>query len=334
MRVFVTGASGFIGSAIVRELLDAGYAVLGLARSDASAASVAAAGAQVHRGSLEDLESLRRGAAAADGVIHTAFIHGFNNYAPAAEKDGRAIETLGESLAGSKRPLIVTSGTLLLQRQGPFATEQDSPIPTFPRKSEAAAAALAKQGVHVSVLRLPPSVHGEGDHGFVPALIKIARDRGAAAYVGDGLNRWPGVHRLDVAHFYRLVLESGSAGANYHAIGDEGVPFREIAEVIGRHLSVPVISKSLEEAAEHFGWMALFAGIDGPASSAQTQKALAWRPIRAGLLEDIDKGTYFPPEHIGGAVAPLARVPGNFNCPDRLVPETQEEVVESEGLDQ
>jgi len=334
MKVFVTGATGFVGSAIVQELIHKGYQVLGLARSDAAAKSLAVAGAQVHRGDLGDTGSLRRGAAAADGVIHTAFIHDFLNYAPAAETDRRAIETLGAALAGSNRPLVVTSGTLLLQRQGPLATEEDSPNPSFPRKSEEAALSAASQGVRVLVLRLPPSVHGNGDHGFVPALIRIAREKGVSAYVGDGLNRWPGVHRLDVAHFYRLVLESGSAGANYHAIGDEGVPFREIAEVIGRHLSVPVISKSLEEAAEHFGWMALFAGIDGPASSAQTQKALAWRPIRAGLLEDIDKGTYFPPEHIGGAVAPLARVPGNFNCPDRLVPETQEEVVESEGLDQ
>src|SRR5216683_4686191 len=279
MRVFVTGASGFIGSAIVRELIDAGHKVLGLARSEAAAAHIAAAGADVHRGSLEDLESLRGGAVAADGVIHTAFIHDFSNYAPAAETDRRAIETLGAALTGSNRSLVVTSGTLLLQRQGPLAKEQDAPIPSFPRKSEQAAT-MASRDVRVCVLRLPPSVHGDGDHGFVPALIKLARENGNSAYVGDGLNRWPAVHRLDAAHLYRLILEQGGAGATYYGGADEGIPSRVIAEAICRGLNLPVVSKSREAAAGHFGWIARFLGIDGPASSAQTQQRLGWHPVQ------------------------------------------------------
>jgi nucleoside-diphosphate-sugar epimerase len=305
MRVFVTGATGFIGSAVVRELIAAGHQVLGLARSESAAASVAAAGAEVHRGSLDDPERLRSGAATADAVVHLAFIHDFNNYGPAAEADRRAIETLGEALAGSARPMVVTSGTLILQRKGPFATEEDVPMANFPRKSEQAALALASRGVRASVIRLASSVHGDGDHGFVPTLINIAREKSVSAYVGDGLNRWPAVHRLDAARLYRLALETGSAGARYHGIADEGIPTREIAEIIGRHLNVPVVSKSAEEAAGHFGWIGHFFAMDGPASSALTQEWLGWHPTQPGLIADLERGRYFEREWTGERAEPI-----------------------------
>jgi len=291
MKIFVTGATGFIGSAVVKDLLGAGHQVLGLARSDAKAQSLAAAGAQVHRGSLEDVESLRAAAAAADAVIHTAFIHDFSNYGPCAETDRRAIEALGDALAGTDRLLIVTSGTALLA-PGRLALEQDTTNGSFPRKSEEAAGSVASRGVRVSVLRLAPSVHGDGDHGFVPLLINLARQKGVSAYVGDGSNRWPAVHRLDAAHLYRLAVEKGSP-ANYHGVGDQGVPFREIAGVIGRRLNVPVVSKSPDEAAAHFGWFAHFAGLDCPASSDQTRQQLGWQPKQQGLIPDLDHPRYF-----------------------------------------
>ena len=295
MRIFVTGATGFIGSAIVQELVKAGHNVTGLARSDAAVKSLTAAGATVHRGDLQDLESLRAGAGAADGVIHAAFNHDFSKFKENCENERKAVEALGAALVGSERPLIITSGIGLLP-PGRLATEQTMPASPnpFPRVvSEEAARAVADRGVRVSIVRLPPSVHGEGDHGFVPTLINMARQKGASAYIGEGLNRWPAVHRLDAARLFRLASEKGAPRGYYHGVAEEGVAFRQIAEVIGRRLKVPVISKTPEEAADHFAWFAHFAAIDVPASSKQTQQNLGWHPTQPGLIADIDRPAYF-----------------------------------------
>ena len=291
MRVFVTGASGFIGSAVVQELIGAGHQVLGLARSDASAQTLLDAGAEVHRGSLDDLDSLRSGAAASDGVIHLAFNHDFSAYETAGETDRLAIEAMGSVLAGSDRPIVVTGGLAGFNLSRP-ATEDDQPEP-IARMSGPAAAALAARGVRASVVRLASSVHDRGDHGFVPTLINIARQTGVAAYVGDGLNRWPAVHRLDAARLFRLALEQGATGAIYHGAADEGIPMRDIATIIGRYLNLPVVSKTPAEAADHFGWMARFVGLDMPATSILTQQRLHWQPTHPGLLADLENGDYF-----------------------------------------
>src|SRR6201984_3666231 len=293
MKVCVTGATGFIGSAIVRELIDAGHQVLGLARSEAGAKSLIAAGAQVHRGGLKDVKSLRSGAAAADAVIHTAFIHDFSNFAENCEIDKRAIESLGSALEGSERPLLVTSG-LATVVQGRMATEQDAPLPasaSYPRASEVTAETLLKRGVRVSVVRLP-QVHNTVKQGLVTYAIAVARGKGVSAFVGAGLNRWAAVHVLDAARLYRLALEKQEAGARYHAVAEEGVPVRDIAAAIGRGLNVPVVSKSSEEAAAHFGWLGMFVGRDLTGSSLQTQRQLGWRPTGPGLIADLEQQSY------------------------------------------
>jgi len=290
MHVFVTGATGWVGATVVEDLIGAGHRVTGLTRSEAKAGALAAAGATVLHGTLDDLDVLRDAAQAADAVIHTAFSHDFANIAASAAQDSRAIETLGAALEGSDRPLLVTSGVAMLA-PGRVATEQDVPqvIPNWPRKSEEAARALAGRGVRAAVVRLAPSVHGLGDHGFIPILIRHARDKGVSAYVGDGLNRWPGVHRLDAARVYRLALEQGATESAYHAIADEGVAFRDIAEVIGRRLGIPVESRG----PDHFGWFGGFAGADMPASSARTRDVLGWTPTGPDLLSDIDQAGYY-----------------------------------------
>ena len=295
MRVFVTGATGFVGSAVVKELIHSGHQVLGLARSDAGAQSLIAAGADVHRGDLGNLESLRSGAARSDAVIHTAFNHDFSQYVANCEADRQVIEALGDALADSGKILIVTSGTgMANSAPGVLSTESDEPPSSkaVPRAaSEEAAVSVAARGIRTAIVRLP-QVHNTVKQGLVTLAIHIAREKGVSAYVGDGRNRWPAAHVLDTARLYRLALEKADAGDRFHAVAEEGVPLREIAEVVGRGLKVPVVSISPEEASGHFGWLAAFAGRDVPASSAQTRKKLGWNPTGPGLIADLENMSY------------------------------------------
>ncbi len=292
MRVFVTGAAGFIGTATTRELIANGHRVLGLARSDDNARALEAAGAEVHRGSLEDLDSLRTGAGETDGTIHLAFIHDFSKFAENGQIDKNAIDAMGDVLAESGKPFIVTSGTLMVA-PGRLATEEDPATPGLPRFSETAGLAFAARGVRAMAVRLPQVHGGDGKCGLVTWLLDIARQKGVSGYIGDGSNRWAGAHRLDVARLYRLALEKGLAGTSYHAVADEGVTARDIAEIIGRHLKLPVASIPAQDAAAHFGMIAMFAGRDGAASSALTQQWLGWKPTQIGLVADISRPDYF-----------------------------------------
>jgi nucleoside-diphosphate-sugar epimerase len=295
MRVFVTGASGFVGSAVVKELLQAGHQVLGMVRSDSGAEAVKQAGAAPYRGDIYDLDSLQKGAAQCDAVIHTAFNHDFTKFKDNCETDRKVIMALGAALAGTNKPLVVTSGVGLLN-YGRLVTENDK-VPgsdVIPRAaSEEAAYAVAEHGVNAYIVRLPPSVHAAGDHGFVPILIGIAKEKGAAAYVGEGNNHWPAVHRLDAAVLYRLIIEKQPAQKVYHAVAEEGIPFKQITAAIGKALQVPVESKDGADAEAHFGWFKHFASIGCPASSAQTRETLGWKPVQAGLLEELVPGVYF-----------------------------------------
>jgi nucleoside-diphosphate-sugar epimerase len=306
MRIFVTGASGWIGSAVVPELIGAGHRVVGLARSDASAAALTAAGAEVVAGTLDDLDTLASAAAASDGVIHLAFKHDIafsGDFEGAANADRRAVETFGDALAGTGRPFVLASGLLGLA-PGRVASERDghdrdpaaAATGAGPQARHATAElvlSFASRGVRSSIVRLPPTNHGDGDNGFMAFLIGIAREKGVSGYVGDGASRWPAVHRLDSARLFKLAVEKAPAGSTLHAVADEGVPIRDIAEVIGRHLELPVVSVAPEDAGEHFGWMGGFVGLDAPASSELTRELLGWEPTQPGLIEDLDEGHYF-----------------------------------------
>ncbi|QYA16718.1 SDR family oxidoreductase [Rhizobium sp. AB2/73] len=294
MRIFVTGATGWVGSAVVKDLLATGYEVTGLARSPASAERLIAAGARVVHGSIEDINVLRAAAAQADAVIHTAFNHDWSRFAENCAADKHAIKALGAELEGTERPLIVTSGVALLA-PGRLATEADVAPPVterFPRASEAVVEELRGRGVRATTVRLAPTVHGVGDHGFVPRLAGIARDRGVSAYIGDGQNRWPAVHRLDAARIFRLALERTAEGP-FHAVAEQGVALKDIAEAIARRFDLPLVSKAAAEASEHFGWFALFVGLDAPTSSDRTRTLLNWTPEQPELLEDLARPDYF-----------------------------------------
>lgn len=297
MRVFVTGASGFVGSAVVQELMTAGHRVLGMVRSEEAAQKLIASGAEVHRGNLDDLESIKKGAAACDAVIHTAFNHDFSKFRENCEADRRVIGALAAALAGSSRPLVVTSGIGLLSGLNRPVTEADLPAvdsQQMPRvATEEAARAATGDGVDVYLLRLPPSVHGKGDHGFVPMLIDIARKKEASAYIGEGLNQWPAVHRLDAAVLYRLIVEQRPSQKIFHAVAERGIPFRQIAKAIADGLDVPLVTKPASEAAEHFGWFNHFAQMDCTADAAQTIHITGWQPQQPELIEDIRSGVYF-----------------------------------------
>jgi len=306
MRVFVTGASGWIGSAVVPELIGAGHQVIGLARSETSADALTAAGAEVQRGTLDDLDALRSAAAASDGVIHLAFKHDIaftGDFQGAADADRRAVEAFGEALEGSDRPFLIASGVLGLA-PGRMANEEEgrgtdaavAPLGAGPQTRLGTAQltlALATRGVRSSVVRLPPTCHGDGDNGFMATLVGIARDKEVSGYLGDGSNRWPATHRLDVAHLFCLALEEAPAGSVLHGVAEEGVPIRSVAEVIGRHLDLPVVAIAPEDAGEHFGFLAAFIGADSPASSVQTRELLEWQPTHPGLIDDFDQGHYF-----------------------------------------
>jgi nucleoside-diphosphate-sugar epimerase len=294
MRIFLTGATGFIGSALVPELIEAGHEVIGMTRSDAGAQALAAAGAQVHRATLEDPESMRRGAEQAEAVIHTAFDHDFSRFPENCEKDKRAIAALGSALAGSHRPLLITSGTGAGNgQQGEPASEDffNAGHPNPRMASELAAQALLEQGINVGVVRLP-QVHNPFKQGLISRLVAVAREKGTSAYVGEGLNRWPACHLSDVVRVYRLAVERARPGARYHAVGEEGVSNREIAEALGRGLDLPTVSIAPDEAAAHFGWLAMFVGMDMPASSALTQARLGWRPTGPTLIADLDEARF------------------------------------------
>lgn len=296
MRVFVTGGSGWIGSAVVPDLIEVGHEVLGLARSNASAQALEAAGAQVLRGDLDDLESLCWGARGSDGVIHLAYIHDFSQFDENARIDLQAIKAMSGELEGSGKPLVIASGTGLLG-PGRVVTEHDTAGPDHPLRARAIneefTVSLAGKGIRSSSVRLAPTVYGDGDHGFMAMVVNVAREKGVSAYIGDGANRWPGVHRLDAAHLFRLALDNAPAGTVLHGIGDEGVALRSIAEVIGRHLGIPTASISAEQAMEHFGWLGGLLGADIPASSLLTRELMGWQPVQPGLLEDLENGHYF-----------------------------------------